>query len=147
MIHLLDVNLLVALFDPGHMHHEAAHRWFSGAREDGWATCPMTENGFVRVLSNPAYPGRRTRVADAVARLRRFSESGGHTHWPDDVSILQAEAFDPSHLAGHREVTDVYLLGLAVRHEGTFATFDRSVRTSAVSGFQTEHLKVLPVDS
>jgi hypothetical protein len=86
-------------------------------------------------------------MADAVARLRRFSESGGHTHWPDDVSILQMEAFDPSHLAGHRELTNVYLLGLAVLNEGTFATFDRSVRTSAVSGFQTEHLKVLPVDS
>ena len=146
MIHLLDVNLLVALFDPGHLHHEAAHRWFSAAREDGWATCPMTENGFVRVISNPAYPGRRTRVADAVARLRRFSESGGHTHWPDDVSILQAEMFDPSHLAGHGEVTDVYLLGLAVLHEGTFATFDRSVRTSAVPGFQTGHLIVLQAD-
>jgi toxin-antitoxin system PIN domain toxin len=147
MIHLLDVNLLVALFDPGHVHHEAAHLWFSGAKEDGWATCPMTENGFVRVLSDPAYPGRRTRVADAVARLRRFSESGGHTHWPDDVSILRTEAFDPSHLAGHREVTDVYLLGLAVLHEGALATFDRSVRTSAVLGFQTEHLRVLPVGS
>lgn len=145
MIHLLDVNLLVALFDPGHVHHEAAHRWFSAAREDGWATCPITENGFVRVISNPAYPGRRTRVADAVARLRRFSESGGHTHWPDDVSILQTEMFDPSHLAGPREVTDVYLLGLAVLHEGTFATFDRSVRTSAVPGFRTGHLIVLPV--
>ena len=146
MIHLLDVNLLVALFDPGHVHHEAAHRWFAAAREDGWATCPITESGFVRVVSNPAYPGRRTRVAHAVARLRRFSESGGHTHWPDDVSILQTEAFDPSHLAGHREVTDVYLLGLAVLHEGTFTTFDRSVRTSAVQGFQPEHLIVLPVD-
>ena len=84
-------------------------------------------------------------MADAVARLRRFSESGGHTHWPDDVSILETERFDPSHLAGHREVTDVYLLGLAVLHEGAFATFHRSVRTSAVRGFQTEHLIVLPV--
>jgi len=143
MIHLLDVNVLVALFDPGHVHHEAAHRWFSATREEGWATCPMTENGFVRVVSNPAYPGRCTRVADAVARLRRFSESGGHTSWPDDVSILRNELFDPSHLAGHREVTDVYLLGLAVLHEGTLATFDRSVRTSAVPGFQAGHLLVL----
>ncbi len=73
------MNVLVALFDPAHIHHDAAHDWFGAHREDGWATCPLTENGFVRVLSNPAYPGRRTTVADAVDRLGRLARSGGHT--------------------------------------------------------------------
>jgi toxin-antitoxin system PIN domain toxin len=143
-IHLLDVNVLVALFDPGHLHHQVAHEWFGAAREEGWATSPTTENGFVRVVSNPAYPGRRTTVADAVARLRRFAASGHHTHWPDDVSILQEQVLEASHLAGHREVTDAYLLALAVHHRGALATFDRSVRTTAVQGSEARHLTVLP---
>ena len=144
MTYLLDVNVLVALFDPGHIHHDPAHNWFSEARGAGWATCPMTENGFVRVISNPAYPGRRTPVADAVARLRQFTASGNHAHWPDDVSILQAGSLDASHLTGHREVTDAYLLALVKYHGGSLATFDRSVRTSTVPGFQPKHLRVLP---
>ena len=75
---LLDVNVLIALFDPGHLHHEAAHGWFASAEPRAWASCPLTENGFVRVLSNPGYPGRRTTVADAVGRLRRFTETSSH---------------------------------------------------------------------
>jgi toxin-antitoxin system PIN domain toxin len=143
VIHLLDVNVLVALFDPGHMHHEAAHHWFVAARGAGWATCPMTENGLVRVISNPAYPGRRTTVADALDRLRRFTGSGDHIHWPDDVSILLPGCLDVSQITGHQEVTDAYLLALAVHHEGVLATFDRSVRTSAVPGFEVSNLTVL----
>ena len=144
LICLLDVNVLVALFDPGHLHHEAAHEWFAAVRAEGWATSPTTENGFVRVVSNPAYPGRRTTVADAVARLRQFAASGHHTQWPDDVSVLQEQVLEASHLAGHREVTDAYLLALVVRRGGTLATFDRSVRTTAVRGFEAGHLTVLP---
>ena len=145
MIHLLDVNVLVALFDPGHIHHEAAHAWFAVAREEGWATCPLTQNGLVRVLSNAAYPGRRTTVADAVDRLRRFTGSGGHTGWPDDLSILDPARVDAGHLAGHGEVTDAYLLALAVHDDGTLATFDRAVRREAVVVAKEGHLTVLGV--
>lgn len=140
------MNVLVALFDPGHLHHQAAHKWFARTREGGWATSPQTENGFVRVVSNPAYPGRRTTVADAVARLRRFAASGHHTPWPDDVSILREQVLDPSHLAGHGEITDAYLLALAVHHQGALATFDPSIRTSAVPGFRPEFLTVLATE-
>jgi hypothetical protein len=143
MIHLLDVNVLVALFDPGHLHHDAAHVWFAAVRASGWATCPITENGLARVISNPAYPGRRTAVADAVARLARFTRSGHHTRWPDDVSILDVARFDASRLEGHREITDAYLIALAVRRGGALATFDRSVRAAPVAGFSPEHLVVL----
>lgn len=143
MTHLLDVNVLVALFDPDHVHHEAAHAWFASARSDGWATCPLTENGLVRILSNPAYPGRRTTVADAVGRFRRFTGSGGHTFWPDDISLLDSSHVDAHHLAGHREVTDIYLLALAVQHDAALATFDRTLRTPAVLGAEKGHLTVI----
>lgn len=143
MTHLLDVNVLVALFDPQHIHHDAAHRWFSTARVTGWATCPITENGLVRVIANPAYPGRRTTVADAADRLMRFTRSGHHSRWPADISVLDPDHVDVRHLTGHREITDAYLLALAVRHRGALATFDRSVRTISVPGFMPQHLVVL----
>lgn len=116
-----------------------------GIPQRNTSSSPLTENGFARVVSNPGYPGRRTTVADAVARLRRFASAGHHTPWPDDVSVLQGETLDPSHLAGHGEITDAYLLALAMHHQGALATFDRSVRTAAVPGFRAEHLTVLPV--
>jgi len=141
--HLLDVNVLVALFDPGHLHHEAAHTWFPAARGSGWATCPLTENGLLRVISNPAYPGRRTTVADAVDRLRRFTQGGGHARWPDDISLLDPSRVAAGHLSGYRQLTDTYLLALAVRHDGSLATFDKGLRTTAVEGFQERHLTVL----
>ena len=143
MAFLLDVNVLVALFDPDHIHHEAAHTWFASARKSGWATCPTTENGLVRVVSNPSYPGRRTTVADAVDRLRQFTSSGDHERWPDDVSLLDPTHIAPAHLTGHREVTDAYLLALTVHHGGTLATFDRSMRMEATEGATEAHLVVL----
>lgn len=145
MVHLLDVNVLVALFDPAHLHHEPAHAWFGAQRGSGWATCPITQNGFLRVLSNPAYPGRRTTVADAAERLGRFLASGGHEFWPDDVSLLDGEAVSPAHLSGHREITDAYLLALAVRRAGRLATFDRHVRVAAVPGAGPDHVAVIEV--
>lgn len=146
MTHLLDVNVLVALFDPGHVHHNSAHNWFADERPSGWSTCPTTENGLIRVLANPAYPGRRTTVADAAHRLRRFTQSGHHGFWADDVSVLDSDRLDAGRLAGHREVSDAYLLALAVHHGGALVTFDQSVRTAAIPGFTAVNLVVLPVD-
>ncbi len=140
MVHLLDVNVLVALFDPAHLHHDVAHAWFSAERGVGWATCPITENGLLRVLSNPAYPGRRTTVADAAERLRSFQASGGHAFWPDDVSLLDPGRVEPAHLSGYRELTDAYLLALAVRRAGRLVTFDRGVRLAAVLGATPAHV-------
>jgi len=87
-VSLLDVNVLVALFDPDHVHHDLAHDWFADNRTAGWATCPLTENGFVRVLANPAYGSAVARAATLNARLRKFCESGQHEFWPDQVSLL-----------------------------------------------------------
>lgn len=143
-VHLLDVNVLVALFDPAHIHHEAAHDWFEGVREDGWATCPLSENGFVRVVSNPGYPGRRTTVADAADRLHRMCGETRHVFWPDDVSLLDPDRVRASHLAGHGEVTDAYLLALCVAHDGALATFDRNIHLEAVKGAAARNVAAVP---
>jgi hypothetical protein len=133
---LLDVNVLVALFDPHHIHHDAAHDWFADNRGAGWATCPMTENGFIRVVSHSTY-GLGERVESAAARLRAFCASGGHQFWRDAIS-LRDEIFDLSRAGGAKQLTDVYLLGLAANRKGRLATFDRSIPLGAVAGATEE---------
>lgn len=139
--YLLDVNVLIALFDPHHIHHDAAHDWFADHRDDGWATCPITENGFVRVISHPSY-GLGERVETAAARLRKFSESGGHQFWRDAIS-LRDDIFDLSRAGGAKQLTDIYLLGLAVNRKGRLATFDRTIPIGAVRGANGENLAVI----
>ena len=144
---LLDVNVLVALFDPDHVHHELAHDWFADAGRSGWATSPVTESGFIRVLSNPAYRGTVARAADLAGRLRRFCDSGGHVFWAAELSLLDGSLFDLSRIAGHRQLTDVYLLGLAQSRGGRLVTFDRTIPVRAVKGATAASLEVIaPVD-
>ena len=138
---LLDVNVLVALFDPDHVHHEPAHHWFRGQRPSGWATCPLTENGVVRILSNPAYSPSAERPEQIARRLASFRNAGHHAFWPDDVSLCDSRVF--SLAVGHRQLTDVYLLALAVRRGGFLATFDRSIPLKAVRGARAGDLVVL----
>ncbi len=129
---LLDVNLLVALFDPDHVHHDTAHDWFAESRHEGWATCPLTENGLVRILSNLRYSPAAESPARIVGRLRAFCASGHHVFWPDDISFRDANRFRSAAPASHRQITDIYLLGLAKRHAGRLATFDRTIPLAAV---------------
>lgn len=143
MISLPDVGVMVALFDPAHMHHELAHEWLEGHRTEGWATCAATENGCVAVLSHPGYPGRRTTVADAFERLRAFTESGHHHFWPGSTSLRRASRVDTSALDGHEQIQDVYLLLLAVENGGRVVTFNRDVPLRAVRQAQPEQLLVL----
>jgi len=143
MIGLLDVNTLVALFDPEHVHHRMAHDWFGTHRARGWATCPLTENGLVRVISNPKYPGRRATVSDAIGRLQRFRASGDHVFWADSVSISDTDRLALHHIQGHRQLTDVYLLALAVDHEGRLITFDRTIQRKSVTDAAKTHLEVI----
>lgn len=143
MVTLLDVNVLIALFDEMHVHHEAAHRWFGSNRHLGWATCPLTENGFVRIISNPTYPGRGTSLADAISRLEKFRGSGSHVFWPDSVSLRDGSTFRSQHITGHRQLTDIYLLGLAFQNGGRLGTFDRTIPLRSVVGAQSEHLAVV----
>jgi toxin-antitoxin system PIN domain toxin len=140
---LLDVNVLVALFDPDHVHHELAHDWFAENQAAGWATCSVTENGFVRVLANPAYGAAVTRPSALADRLRRFCTSRHHQFWTGTVSLRDERLFDLAFLGGHRQVTDVYLLGLARTKEGCLATFDRTIPLKAVKGASRATLAVI----
>jgi uncharacterized protein len=140
---LLDVNVLVALFDPAHPNHDDAHRWFGQNRRRGWATCPLTVNGCIRVLSNPAYPSVEATAAEVVSRLRALCDSPWHQFWPDEVSLLDGTLFRQDKIAGHQKITDVYLLGLAFRRGGRLATFDRSIPLKAVIGATAGSLELL----
>ena len=143
MIALLDVNVLVALFDPAHIYHEVAHTWFGRNLSHRWATCALTENALVRVLSNPAYPGRRTTLEDAALRLRTFCSSREHVFWPDSISVRERARFHWNHIQGHRQLTDVYLLALSVSNEGRLATFDSGISIRSVEGAKQENLELL----
>jgi toxin-antitoxin system PIN domain toxin len=140
---LLDVNVLVALFDPDHVHHELAHEWFAVARGDGWATCPITENGFLRVLSSPTYGSPIARPTELVERLKRFCASGQHHFWDDTVSFRDETLFNSSFATSYRQLADLYLLGLAARMGGRLATFDRRIPVRAIVGGRNELLHII----
>lgn len=140
---LLDVNVLVALFDPAHPNHEDAHRWFGPQRRLGWATCPLTINGCVRVLSSSAYPSVEATPGEVIRRLRVLCSGAGHQFWEDRVSLLDADLFHADLIGGPGKITDGYLLALAVHHGGRLATFDRSIPLKAVVGAQPKHVVLL----
>lgn len=131
-VYLLDVNVLIALAWPSHVHHGPAHRWFAQARQAGWATCPTTQCGFVRISSNPSIIAEAVSPRHAVELLRRMASLSGHRFWPDDLPLADAPAFRGGHVQGHRQITDAYLLGLAARNDGRLATLDARLVTLAV---------------
>ena len=134
MTYLLDVNLLIALIDPAHAGHDAAHGWFEVVGSASWATCPITENGVVRIVGHPKYPnfpGSPVDVAASVAALRALP---GHEFWEDGISLMAASIVNTHHIATSGQVTDTYLLALAVSRDGRLATFDRRLATKAVQG-------------
>lgn len=142
-VSLLDVNVLVALFDPDHIHHEPSHAWLAEHRTEGWATCPLTENGLVRILASAAYRGEPVPAARVVERLSAFRRSGHHSFWPDEISLCDAARFAAGLPVASRQLTDVYLLGLAVSRNGRLVTFDRSIPVAAVADASERHLSVL----
>lgn len=142
---LLDVNVVIALLDPDHVFHESAHAWWAENRAAGWASCPITENGVVRIMSNPGYSQAiRFTAGELISQLGSFVSSGNHEFWPDDLSLLDPELFDRPRVNGPRQLTDIYLLALAVAHGGSLATFDRNMLLSAVKGATRSNLLVIP---
>ncbi len=139
---LLDVNVLIALLDADHVHHQRARAWLRARASSGWASCPITQNGCIRVMSQSAYPNPQPAAA-IVERLGEAARQPQHEFWPDDVSLLDSSSARPRRIHGPRQVTDIYLLALVVRHDGTFATFDGNVPLSAVPGAKDVHLSVL----
>jgi len=130
---LLDVNVLVALAWPNHVHHGLAQRWFSAAAADGWATCPLTQSGFVRVSSNPSMPNAVT-PAEAIEFLRRLLDVGDHVAFDDAISIADAPEVDRARIVSHRLVTDAHVLAIARRHRARLATLDRGVHRCLARG-------------
>jgi len=124
---LLDVNVLVALLWPPHSLHAATQRWFARKAGGGWATCPFTQAGFVRIIMNPNVSGGGLRCRDAVGILEDRLRDAHHRFWSDDIGLPEAVAPFRDRLLGHRKVTDAYLLGLAMHHGGKLATLDRGM--------------------
>lgn len=136
---LLDVNVLIALLDGAHVHHESAKAWLESQIREGWASCPLTQNGCIRILSHPGYPQPRS-PAQVAERLREATSTPMHRFWPDDLSLLDEERFDWAQLLHSRQLTDAYLLALAIRNDGVFATFDHSMSGQGVRGAASGHL-------
>jgi hypothetical protein len=142
MRQLLDVNVLIALLDADHSLHARARGWFVKQAREGWASCPLTQNGCVRIMSHSAYPNA-VAVSDVAARLRDAASNRLHEFWADDLSLLDVQVADVSRIHGPRQITDVYLLALAVRRGGALATFDGSISVNAVRGFGKRNLSVI----
>ena len=139
---LLDVNVLVALFDQDHVSHKTAMTWFAAHAREGWASCPITQNGCVRIMSNPSYPNPLP-VQALITRLAEACAQPIHQFWADEPSLIDPGIFDATRIHGPKQITDVYLLGLAVRHDGRLATFDGGISLSAVRKATAKNLVVL----
>jgi toxin-antitoxin system PIN domain toxin len=127
MVVLLDINVLVALAWPNHIHHEPALRWFEKHHANGWATCPLTQSGFVRVSSNKRIVPEAKTPAEAMVALGRITDLDHHVFWTDDIDLPRSEFIDTERIQGYRQVTDAHLVALTIRHRGQLATFDNGI--------------------
>ena len=131
--YLLDVNVLIALIDPAHVEHDQAHRWFGGIGHKAFATCPITENGLLRIVGHPRYPnspGPPGAVASALVAIRGLP---GHEFWADSISLADSSLVDASLLSSHSRVADSYLMERARANKGRLATLDRKLATEVVA--------------
>jgi toxin-antitoxin system PIN domain toxin len=136
---LFDVNVLIALLDTDHIGHAVATSWFSTNLKHGWASCPITENGTARIMASAGYPNPLP-VAAILQRLAMAKATEHYRFWPDDISLTDTEVFNHAELLGPKQITDRYLLALAVRNNGRLVTFDQGIRPTAVIGATAEHL-------
>ena len=139
---LLDVNCLLSLMDEDHIHHNRAAAWWRQEGRFGWASCALTQNGYLRISSQRSYPNPQPLQA-ALSRLARQIRDSDHQFWPDDITITDETLFDHAFILGPNQLTDVYLLGLAVKRGGRLVTFDRGLPLKAVRGAELRHLVVL----
>ena len=139
---LLDVNVLIALLDTDHASHDSTIDWFSKHAREGWASCPITQNGCIRVMSNPSYPNPLP-VQAVIEHLAEACRQNVHELWPDEVSLLDPDVVDSTRIHGPRQLTDIYLLALAVQHEGRLVTFDTGIPLAAVRKATTQNLLIL----
>lgn len=142
--YLLDTNLLLALAWPNHVHHAPAHAWMLKVIDRRWATCPLTEAGFLRLSCNPKVVGVTVYPSQALEILERNTRLAQHEFWPDGLSVVEALVPFSGRVVGHQQVTDAYLLGLAIRQkEGVLATFDQ--RMTALLPEESSHHEALEI--
>ena len=139
---LLDVNVLIALHDRDHVHHTQAAEWIEAHSLQGWASCPLTQNGFLRIMGQIGYSNPQP-IALLMQMLRSSTGPAFHQFWADDISLLDAVEFNHAHIHSPRQLTDLYMLGLAVKNQGCLVSFDQRIPLSAVHGASAEHLVVL----
>jgi toxin-antitoxin system PIN domain toxin len=143
MRYLLDVNVLIALCDELHAHHRDAHRWFTSEGNQSWATCPLTENAFIRITSKPSYPRSTGSVTEQLKVLRELCQIPGHQFWPDEVSLLRQEIWSNMDLTNPADLTDLYLIALAIKRGAKFATLEHTIPAHRIRGGK-EALFILP---
>lgn len=141
---LLDINVAIALLDPEHSLHSQAHAFWKHSDSRVWASCPLVENGIVRILTGATYPGSAAYSNDSVFELiRALIDMTDHEFWADDISLLDQDRIDSKRILGPKQITDVYLLGLAASKGGRLVTFDRKITVAAVLGASDENLLVI----
>ena len=141
---LLDVNVLIALAWPNHVHHAAATAWFQERRDDGWATCALTEAGFLRVSCNPSVVDQTVAPLDAIEILTNLRRLGTHTFWPLNRSVVELPRAIGARLHGYRQITDAVLLAAAIHQGGQLATLDVGLQRLAAAS-QRSAIAVIPV--
>ncbi|MEI6656076.1 MAG: TA system VapC family ribonuclease toxin [Verrucomicrobiota bacterium] len=143
MRHLLDVNVLIALMDPDHVFHTRAHAWWAESARP-WASCPLTENGLLRIMASAHYSTQANfTLADLAARFSVFTRDTNHVFWPDSLSLRDRRHFNHTSILSSKHLTDLYLLALAVENKGRFVTFDRRIPLPAVLTASPKHLLVI----
>ena len=141
---LLDVSFLIALLDADHVFHQRAHVWWAANADSGWASCPLTENGVVRIMCNRGYSQRIQLVPSELIRLLdSFAANTDHEFWPDELSLRDKSHFIAERIHGSRQVTDIYLLGLAASRGARLVSFDESIPLSAVTAAKSRNLVVV----
>jgi toxin-antitoxin system PIN domain toxin len=144
MIRLLDVNVLIALTWPNHVHHDVARSWFTEVRTDGWATCPLTEAGFVRISCNPSAVKQSITATDAIALLAKLRQLESHSFWAMDLSIVDLPPGILRRIQGYRQITDAVLLALAIQFGGQLATFDSGF-TDLLAREELQSVRMIPI--
>jgi toxin-antitoxin system PIN domain toxin len=139
---LFDVNVLIALHDRDHVHHVRAAQWFEDQIHHGWATCALTQNGCLRIMGQPGYSSPQP-LSMLVSMLQNSTRTAHHAFWSDEISLLDPLQFQHGHIHSARQLTDLYLLALAVKNQGRLVTLDQRIPISAVRGATSAHLVVL----
>jgi toxin-antitoxin system PIN domain toxin len=139
---LLDVNVIIALLDGGHLMHRAAHRWLKREEKNGWATCPITQNGVLRIMAQPSYPNAQP-AAKIASRLQEACRDPSHAFWPDEISLMDMGVIHWNRILGHRQITDAYLFATAIARGGRLVTFDRRINISMIPAAKPEQLCVI----